>query len=131
MAWLVNALSLWLIGLIMGRELSEKDKEILKRLVPELKEMQEQGIEIEYMNILPPLANHHSKDEKDFERRLKTLSTEDMRYLSDRVLDGTESLCCLYPEFAEVFFTVAGQRLSSEVADQLREAYASGGDCGG
>jgi hypothetical protein len=54
-----------------------------------------------------------------------------MRYLSDRVLDGTESLCCLYPEFAEVFFTVAGQRLSSEVADQLREAYASGGDCGG
>ena len=115
----------------MGRELSEKDKEILKKLVPELKEMQEQGIEIEYMNILPPLANHHSKDEKDFERRLKTLSTEDMRYLSDRVLDGTESLCCLYSVFAEVFFTVAGQRLSSEVADQLREAYESGGDCGG
>jgi len=67
----------------------------------------------------------------EFELRLKRLSVEDMRYLADLVLKGTESTGCLYPEFAEVFFTVAGQRLSSIVADQLRLAYESGEGCGG
>jgi len=54
-----------------------------------------------------------------------------MSYLSDLILEGTEGLCCLQPDFAEVFFTVAGQRLSSDVADRLRLAYETGGDCGG
>jgi hypothetical protein len=115
----------------MARELSEKDRQILIKLVPELEDMIKQGIDIEYMNILPPVANHHSRDEKDFEARLKKLSTEDMRYLADLVLEGTESTGCLYPEFAEAFFVIAGQRLSEEVADKLREAYESGeGRCG-
>jgi hypothetical protein len=110
----------------MARELSEKDKEILMKLVPELDDLLKHGIDLEYRNILPPVANHHSRDEKDFEERLKRLSAEDMRYLADLVLEGSESLGCLYPEFAEAFFTTAGKRLSSEVADQLREAYESG-----
>ena len=115
----------------MARELSEKDRNILKKLVPEFEDLQRQGIDLEYMNILPPVANHHSKDEKDFESRLNRLSAEDMRYISDLILDGSESLGCLYPEFAEVYFTVAGKKLSSEVADQLRESYESGdGSCG-
>lgn len=110
----------------MARELNEKDREILLKLVPELDDMLKQGIDLEYMNILPPVANHHSRDEKDFEERLKRLSAEEMRYLADLVFEGTESLGCLYPEYAEAFFTTAGKRLSSEVADQLREAYESG-----
>ena len=114
----------------MARELSERDRNILKKLVPEFEELQSQGIDIEYMNILPPVANHHSKDERDFESRLNRLSVEDMKYISDLILDGSESLGCLYPEFAEVYFTVAGKKLSSAVADQLREAYESGeGSC--
>lgn len=115
----------------MARELSEKDREILIKLVPELDDLLKQGIEIEYMNILPPVANHHSRDEKDFEQRLKRLSAEDMRYLADLILEGTESMGCLYPEYAEAFFVVVGQRLSEDVADQLREAYESGEGCCG
>ncbi len=115
----------------MGRDLNEQDLQILKKLVPELEELQSQGIDIEYMNILPPVANHHSRDVPDFEQRLKKLSAEDMRYLMNLILEGRESLCCLEPHFAEVFFTVAGQRLSSDVADRLREAYESGGECSG
>ena len=115
----------------MARDLNEKDLMILKKLVPELKELESQGIEIEYMNILPPVANHHSRDVLEFEQRLKKLTVEDMRYLAGLVLEGTENTGCLYPEFAEVFFTVAGQRLSSSVADQLRESYESGEGCGG
>ena len=115
----------------MARELSDRDRNILRKLVPEFEDLQSQGIDIEYMNILPPVANHHSKDEKDFEERLNRLSAEDMKYISDLILDGSESLSCLYPEFAEVYFTVAGKKLSSAVADQLREAYESGdGSCG-
>lgn len=115
----------------MARELSDRDKNILRKLVPEFEDLQKQGIDLDYMNILPPVANHHSKDEKDFEERLNRLSAEDMKYISDLILDGSESLSCLYPEFAEVYFTVAGKKLSSEVADQLREEYESGeGSCG-
>jgi hypothetical protein len=115
----------------MARELSERDKDILNKLVPEFRDLQSRGIDLEYMNILPPVANHHSKDEKDFEERLNRLSAEDMRYISDLILDGSESLGCLWPEFAEVFFSVAGKKLSSEVADQLRENYESGeASCG-
>jgi len=115
----------------MARELSERDQKILMKLVPELEDLLKQGVEIEYRNILPPVANHHSRDELDFERRLKQLDADDMRYLADLVLQGTESTGCLYPEYAEVFFAVAGQRLSSAMADQLREAYESGEACGG
>jgi hypothetical protein len=115
----------------MGRDLNERDLQILKRLVPELEELQSRGVDIEYMNILPPVANHHSRGVSDFEQRLKRLPAEDMSYLSDLILQGTEGLCCLQPDFAEVFFTVAGQRLSSDVADRLRLAYETGGDCGG
>jgi len=59
-------------------------------LVPELEELQSQGVDIEYMNILPPVANHHSRGVPDFEQRLKKLSAEDMRYLADLILEGTE-----------------------------------------
>lgn len=113
----------------MARELSARDREILKKLVPEMDDLIAQGIDLEYMNILPPVANHHSRDEKDFGERLKRLDAEEMRFLADRILEGTESLGCLYPEFAEIFFTLAGQRLSSAVADQLREVYESGEGC--
>lgn len=115
----------------MARDLDSRDMEILLKLAPELQELVAQGIDIEYRNILPPVANHHSRDERDFKQRLKGLNVEDMLYLADLVLSGIESTGCLYPEYAEVFFTVAGQRLSSEVADRLREAYESGGECGG
>ncbi len=115
----------------MARELSEKDREILLKLVPELKDLLKHGIDLDYRNILPPVANHYSRDEKDFEQRLKQLSVEEMSYLADLVLEGSESTGCLYPEFAEVFFVVAGQRLSEEVADKLREAYESGEGCCG
>jgi hypothetical protein len=113
----------------MARELDENDIRILKKMVPELNDMLSTGIEIDYMNVLPPVANHHSKDEKDFEERLKRLSTEEIKYLADKVLKGSEGLSCLYPEYAEAFFAVAGRKLSSELADKLREAYETGSEC--
>ncbi|MFB3764076.1 MAG: hypothetical protein ACE14P_02375 [Methanotrichaceae archaeon] len=114
----------------MARELGDKDREILRKLIPEYDELVSQGIDLEYMNILPPVANHHSKDERDFGERLRRLSAEDLRYLAERVIDGSESLGCLYPEYADAFFEALLGKLSSETLDQVREAYESGGGCG-
>jgi len=127
----VNAISLQSIFSSMARDLNERDLQILMTLVPELEALQKKGIEIEYMNILPPVANHHSRSVQEFEQRLKKLTDEDMRYLADLVLDGTENTGCLRPDFAEAFFVLAGQRLGESVADRLREAYEEGGECGG
>jgi hypothetical protein len=115
----------------MARDLNERDLQILVKLVPELEALQKKGIEIEYMNILPPVANHHSRSVQEFEQRLKKLPDEDMRYLADLVLNGTENTGCLRPDFAEAFFVLAGQRLGESVADRLRESYEEGGECGG
>lgn len=114
----------------MARELGDRDREILRKLVPEFDELLSQGIDLEYMNILPPVANHHSKDEKDFGERLKRLSAEDLRYLADLVIDGTESLGCLYPEYADVLFGAIEEKLSPDILGQVKEAYESGSGCG-
>lgn len=114
----------------MARELGNRDREILKKLVPEFDELLSQGIDLDYMNILPPVANHHSKDERDFGDRLKRLSAEDLHYLADRVIDGTESLGCLYPEYADAFFEALLGKLSADILDQVKEAYESGDGCG-
>jgi hypothetical protein len=127
----VNAILLQSIFGSMARDLNERDLQILIKLVPEMEALQKKGIEIEYMNILPPVANHHSRSVQEFEQRLKKLPDEDMRYLADLVLDGTENTGCLRPDFAEAFFVLAGQRLGESVADLLRKAYEEGGECGG
>ncbi|MCK9567181.1 MAG: hypothetical protein M0Q43_14180 [Methanothrix sp.] len=128
---MVNAILLASILGNMARDLNERDLQILIKLVPELEVLQKKGIEIEYLNILPPVANHHSRSVLEFEQRLKRLPDEDMRYLADLVLDGTENTGCLRSDFAEAFFVIAGQRLGESVADRLREVYEEGGECGG
>ena len=118
------------IWLSMARDLNKRDIEILRKLAPEIVEMEQHGYQIEYMNILPPVANHHSRELADFEQRLKKLSVDDMQYLADMIFQGNEGLSCLEPDYAEVFSTIAGQRLSVDVADRIREVYESGEGCG-
>lgn len=115
----------------MARELSDKDLRVLMKLVPELEGLLAQGVDVEYRNLLAPTANHHSRDETDFQERLMRLSPEEMQYLADLALDGEEGLGCLYPEYAAVFFDLAGKMLSGDIADRLREVYEKGEGCGG
>ena len=112
----------------MSRELSDRDKEIIGKLVPEIQEIlrPDSGIELEYSNILPPVANHHSRDEKDFSDRIGRLTSEEIKYLYDRITEGSESLGCLQPEFAEAFFRLLEDRVSSKAAEEARAAYESG-----
>jgi hypothetical protein len=64
-------------------------------------------MEIEYMNILPPVANHYSRNVSDFEKRLQKLSVDDIKYLADKIIDGSEGVGHLHPHYAEAFFTIS------------------------
>ncbi len=101
------------------RTLNEKDIEILKKLAPEAK------IPTHYRSILPPVSMHYATDEEDLQDRLKRLSTEDLKYLADRILDGSECLLCISPEAAELFLDLLDERVPGDTARRIREQYNS------
>jgi DNA-binding Lrp family transcriptional regulator len=103
------------------RRLSEKDIEILKKLAPEI----ESRTRVEYRSILPPVSMHFAVDEEDFSERLKRLERDDISYLADRILDGSECLLCITPEYARAFLEALDEKLSSEKTEQIRELYKS------
>lgn len=111
----------------MGRELNERDIDIIKKLVPEIVSFVESGrMKIDYMNILPPVANHYSRNANDFDRHLQKLSSEDVKYLADRIIDGSESISHIPEDCDEVFFTYVGRMITGNLADELREIYKMG-----
>lgn len=101
------------------RKLKEKDIDILKKLAPEVEEKSR----IEYRSILPPISMHFAADEEDFLERLERLDVQDLGYLADRILDGSECLLCITPEYARAFLEVLEEKLSGEKAEKIRELY--------
>jgi hypothetical protein len=114
----------------MPRKLNDYDLEILKKLAPELEKLICSGSGVEYRSLLPPVANHISRDEVDFGNRLSKLSQKELTYISDLALSGGESLGCLEPEYAAVFFEMVSDKLSSDMGAKLQEAYEKGEGCG-
>jgi hypothetical protein len=115
----------------MARQLSDRDKEIMAKLVPEMADIfkSDSGMDMEYRNVLPPVAIHHSRDEEDFAERLDKLSNQDLKYLFTLIVSGAESLGCMDSELAEVFFNVLAARVSKDDADKARKAYESATEC--
>ncbi len=113
----------------MARTLSEKDLEILKKLAPECADTTCAGSGFDYQSILPPVSNHYSLDDDDFEERLKRLDIFELRYLSEVILDGSENLCCIQPEHAEILARLLEERLSGDVAKKVLALYEAAGEC--
>lgn len=107
------------------RKLKGKDLEILKKLVPEVEDKLRSGSKIEYHSILPPVSMHYAVDEDDFEERLNRLSTEDLAYLVDRILDESECLLCISAEYAKIFVDIIEEKISDETAKRIKELYES------
>lgn len=103
------------------RKLSEKDIEVLKKLAPEI----EKKNKIEYRSILPPVSMHYAVDEEDFEARLERLTEDDLLYLADKILDGSECLLCITPEYARIFVDFLSRKLQGEQAERIKELYES------
>ncbi|TAH60954.1 MAG: hypothetical protein EWM52_09355, partial [Methanosarcina mazei] len=79
-------------------------------------------------SILPPVANHFSKDADDFLRRIKLLSRYDLEYLIRLILSGEESLGCIPPDYFVLFVGNVSERLGEDIAAQVRRAY-EGSEC--
>jgi hypothetical protein len=101
------------------RKLSERDMEILSKLAPEMK------MPTHYRSILPPVSMHFADDEDDFRNRLERLSEIDFNYLADRILDDSECLLCISPEFAKVFLEMLEKKVPSPATEKIRELYTS------
>lgn len=97
----------------MVRVLSEQDLRLLTAMAPEFSGEACKGSGVAYKSLLPPVANHYSKDADEFAERIGRLSDDEFRYLIDLMLTGEESLHCLPPDFfsrlEERIKTVAGQ----------------------
>ncbi|KKH95714.1 hypothetical protein EO95_06310 [Methanosarcina sp. 1.H.T.1A.1] len=107
----------------MARILSELDIGILKTVAPECEALLCSGSGVHYRSILPPLANHYSKDADDFLRRIKLLSMSDLEYLVRLILSGEESLGCVPFNYIILFVENVSERLGEEVASQVRKSY--------
>lgn len=113
----------------MARTLSDRDTEILKKLAPELGDPLCPGSGHEFFSILPPVSNHFAADEKDFARRLRNLSHEDLGYLVGLILDGSESIGCISPENIVELAEYVADTLSFDAAEQIIELYRNGAPC--
>ena len=65
-----------------------------------------------HRSILPPVSMHFAADDYDLQDRLKRLSTEDLKYLADLILDGSECLLCISPEAAGMFLDLLEECLA-------------------
>ncbi len=107
----------------MARLLSETDIGILKTVAPECEGYLCSGSGMTYRSILPPLANHYSKDADDFLRRIKLLSRYDLEYLVRLILSGEESLGCVPFEYIGLFIGYVSETLGEEIAVQVKNSY--------
>jgi len=107
----------------MARILSEMDIGILKTVAPECEGYLCSGSGVNYRSILPPLANHYSKDADDFLRRIKLLSIYELEYLVRLIFSGEESLGCVPFEYITLFVENVSERLGEDIAAKVKKSY--------
>ncbi|MDD1669255.1 MAG: hypothetical protein LUO97_05595 [Methanomicrobiales archaeon] len=113
----------------MPRELSERDREILKKLAPECSDEICSGSGHAFLSILPPVANHFARDGEDFSERIGRLSDDDLGYLVSLIMDGRESLGCVPPDYIEIFLMRVAERLGNRRAEEIVNVYSEGAEC--
>ncbi|EHQ36478.1 hypothetical protein [Methanoplanus limicola] len=107
----------------MPRALTKKDISILKKIAPESEGLICKGSGSPYRSILPPLANHYSKDLEDFLKRLEVLDDDEIHYLIGLIYDGSESLGCIPAEYMEGFLNFISERIGEESADSVMKCF--------
>lgn len=113
----------------MPRELDDKDIAILKKLAPECGDLTCSGSGHMFHSILPPVSNHFSEDSNDFIQRINRLTDDELKYITEMIHKGEESMGCLPVEDVEAFIHLIHDRLSPEEAQKVISAYESGYEC--
>ncbi len=104
--------------MITMKKLNQKDISILKKLAP-CGDSETSG------GILTSISSYYITDRDDFLIRLEMLSDDDLKYLAERAMDGSECLLCILPQCAETFLDAVDRRLSPVTAGRLREIFES------
>ena len=113
----------------MARKLDEKDIELLKKLAPECSDLECSSSGVNFKSILPPVANHFSKDISDFSHRLEALSEKELEYLLDLIKDGRESLGCLKPDYVMALQEMVARKAGDEQAGEIIKIYTANNVC--
>lgn len=114
----------------MPRELTPYDIEILRKLAPECEDLICNGSRTEFQSIIPPVANHYSTDEKDFESRVNRLTDTELEYLIELMRTGSESVGCISPFFFSILLDIVTERLSKRAGQELLSIYENDEGCG-
>ena len=101
------------------KKLNQKDVAILKKLAGTARKPEASG------SLLYSISSYYITDRDDFLSRLDKLPDEDLKYLAERAMDGSECLLCIAPQCAETFLDAVDRRLSPETAGRLREIFES------
>ncbi|MBN1194724.1 MAG: hypothetical protein JXA08_05195 [Methanomicrobiaceae archaeon] len=107
----------------MPRDLTPADIAILQKLAPEREGIGCPGSGHDFHSILPPLSNHIAVDTADFRRRIRLLSADEWKYLTDLILSGEESLGCLPEEEMDDITECIARHVSGASAQQVRNLY--------
>jgi len=107
----------------MARELSIKDRELLRKLAPECTGDACADPGASCRSIFLPVVNHYALDADDFRRRIERLEIDELRYLVSLIVDRQESLVCVPPKYAEAFIIVVAERLGDDATIPVLDIY--------
>ncbi len=113
----------------MARDLSDQDTAILQKLAPECLTDQCSESGHRFRSIIPPVANHFATTPQDFVRRFLRLDDAEFSYLVGLIMDGSESLGCLSPDYADAFNVAVAGRMGQDTAKRVMRIYALSEGC--
>ncbi|MBP2132920.1 hypothetical protein J2128_000841 [Methanomicrobium sp. W14] len=103
--------------------MSEKDLEIFRKAAPEYNIDLCPSSGVDFRSVLPPLANHISKDDEDFRERILKLSEKDWKYLTELILKGDENISCLSRETLCSVIECVQKNVSADDARRIETIY--------
>ncbi|NLI62808.1 MAG: hypothetical protein GX362_05365 [Methanosarcinaceae archaeon] len=103
----------------MARIFNERDIEIFTKLAPETGGNVQSGAGHAFPFILRPVSHRFAEDADDFRERINRLSTEDVLYLADLILENKEELRSLDEEDIESFLELVSQKVSPEKKKEI------------
>ncbi len=96
------------------RKLSQKDKEILAKLAPELGGATGPAPGHDFKFLLVPVSHRVSESSEDFANRLERLSDEELEYIADIIISGEEDVHALAEGDFEALLEVMERRLPNK-----------------
>lgn len=117
------------VGDTMPRELNERDLSLLKKMAPECETLTCNGSGLPFRSLIPPVSNHFSTDQEDFQRRIRNLSRDDLEYLVSLIREGQESLGCVPLDHISILIDQVAHEVGAGSAAEVLEIYEMSKTC--